>query len=174
MYRLRKIMRTVLSAVLLAGLLAGCGGTTTQTATSAPAAGGTAVETEGSEAAAAQTDKTLRLAWTGDIQTMDVHKNDPDNFIYTFYGTPAKSKLRSLNYYNTEVMDRVVAARAIVDDETRLAEYAALEKQIVQDDAAWVPLFSRTHLFVTGDRVAEYVPHWAGYSDFAFSGVTLK
>lgn len=111
---------------------------------------------------------------TSFVATWTADYNDPDNFIYTFYGTPAKSKLRSLNYYNTEVMDRVVAARAIVDDAERLAEYAALEKQIVQDDAAWVPLFSRTHLFVTGERVAKYVPHWAGYSDFAFSGVTLK
>lgn len=111
---------------------------------------------------------------TSFVATWTADYNDPDNFIFTFYGTPAKSKLRSLNYYNTEVMDRVVAARAIVDDDARLAEYAALEKQIVQEDAAWVPLYSRTHLFVIGDRIAKYVPHWAGYSDFAFSGVTMK
>ena len=61
----------------------------------------------------------------------------------------------------------------IVDEDERLAEYAALEKQIVETDAAWVPLCSRTHLFVTGDAIASYTPHWAGYSDFMFSGVTL-
>lgn len=105
--------------------------------------------------------------WTADY-------NDPDNFIYTFYGTEDKTKIRSLNYADTEVMKRVSDARAIVDDGERLAEYAALEKKIVEEDAAWVPLCSRTHLFVVGDNVEKYVPHWAGYSDFAFSGVTLK
>lgn len=43
----------------------------------------------------------------------------------------------------------------------------------METDAAWVPLCSRTHLFVTGDAIASYTPHWAGYSDFMFSGVTL-
>ena len=105
--------------------------------------------------------------WTADY-------NDPDNFIYTFFGNEDKSKIRSINYYNTDVMARVAAARAIVDDTARLTEYTALEKQIVQEDAAWVPLFGRKHLFVVSDNVESYTPHWAGYSDFAFSGVTLK
>ena len=104
--------------------------------------------------------------WTADY-------NDPDNFIYTFFGNAENTASRSINYYNAEVMDRVTAARAIVDEDERLAEYAALEKQIVETDAAWVPLCSRTHLFVTGDAIASYIPHWAGYSDFMFSGVTL-
>lgn len=105
--------------------------------------------------------------WTADY-------NDPDNFIYTFFGGADKTKIRSLNYPDADVMKRVVEARAIVDDAERLAEYAALEKQIVREDAAWVPLFSRTHLFVLGENVAHYVPHWAGYSDFAVAGITLK
>ena len=71
-------------------------------------------------------------SWTADY-------NDPDNFIYTFFGTPEKSNVRSLNYFNTDVMSRVAAARGIVDDTERLTEYAALEKQIVEEDAAWYP-----------------------------------
>lgn len=47
-------------------------------------------------------------SWTADY-------NDPDNFIYTFFGTPEKSNVRSLNYFNTDVMSRVAAARGIVD-----------------------------------------------------------
>lgn len=105
--------------------------------------------------------------WTADY-------NDPDNFIYTFYGSADKTKIRSGNYYNTEVMERVANARAIVDEEERLSEYAALEKQIVQEDAAWVPMFGRTHLFVLGDNVESFTPHWAGYSDFMFTNVTMK
>ena len=106
-------------------------------------------------------------SWTADY-------NDPDNFIYTFFGTPEKSNVRSLNYFNTDAMSRVAAARGIVDDTERLTEYAALEKQIVEEDAAWVPMFSRSHLFVKGDRVASFTPHWAGYNDTQYINVTLK
>ena len=106
-------------------------------------------------------------SWTADY-------NDPDNFIYTFFGTPEKSNVRSLNYFNTDVMSRVAAARGIVDDTERLTEYAALEKQIVEEDAAWVPMFSRSHLFVKGDRIASFTPHWAGYNDTQYINVTLK
>ncbi len=105
--------------------------------------------------------------WTADY-------NDPDNFIYTFFGNADNTKLRSLNYANTEVMDRVQKARTILDEDERMAEYADLEKTIVQDEASWVPILSRTHLFAISDNVAEFIPHWAGYSDFAFKGVTLK
>ncbi len=104
--------------------------------------------------------------WTADF-------NDPDNFIYTFFGNAEKSKIRSINYYDEATMERVEAARAITDEDERLAEYDALEKKIVEDDAAWVPLFGRTHLFVVSDRIAKFVPHWAGYSDFNVVGVTL-
>lgn len=104
--------------------------------------------------------------WTADF-------NDPDNFIYTFFGNAEKSKIRSINYQDEETMEHVEAARAITDEDERLAEYDALEKKIVEDDAAWVPLFGRTHLFVVSDRVAKFVPHWAGYSDFNIVGVTL-
>ena len=106
--------------------------------------------------------------WTADF-------NDPDNFIYTFFGGEEKTKIRSLNYYDTETMADVVAARAIVDDAEREAEYARLEKKIVQEDAAWIPMYGRTHLFVINtDKIEHFTPHWAGYSDFSFVGVTMK
>ena len=74
--------------------------------------------------------------------------NDPDNIIYTFFGNKDNTKLRSNNYANEEVISRVAAAKAIVDDAERTKEYAALEKQLVQEDAVWVPMFSLNHLFV--------------------------
>ena len=104
--------------------------------------------------------------WTADY-------NDPDNFIYTFFGTEENTVQRSLNYADKDVIARVAAARSIVDEDERLAEYAALEKKIVEEDAAWVPLFSRTHNYVMGDRVASFTPHWAGYSAFIFSTFEL-
>ena len=105
--------------------------------------------------------------WTADY-------NDPDNFIYTFFGNEEKTTLRSLNYPDTEVMQRVADARAIVDTDERLAEYADLEYKIVIEDAAWVPLFSRQHLFAVGDNVESFIPFWAGYGDIIYRDVTLK
>lgn len=104
--------------------------------------------------------------------TMDY--NDPANIMYTFFGSPEKTALRSLNYSDTDVMARVAAASSITDDDARRTEYQALEKTIVTDDAAWVPLFENTHLFALSDRVSSFVPYWAGYSNFYAKDVTLK
>lgn len=89
-------------------------------------------------------------------------------------GSAERTKLRSLNYPDSQVLDRVAAASSIVDDSQRMAEYQALEQQIVQEDAAWVPLFERAHQFAVSSRVSSYTPHWAGYSDFYVKDVTLK
>ena len=63
--------------------------------------------------------------WTADY-------NDPDNFIYTFFGNENNTKQRSLNYPDKAVMDRVSAARTIVNNEERLSEYNDLEKKIAE------------------------------------------
>lgn len=104
--------------------------------------------------------------------TMDY--NDPANIMYTFFGSPEKTLIRSLNYADTAVMARVAAASSIVDDAERMAEYQALEQIIVVEDAAWVPLFANVHLFAIGERVEGFVPYWAGYSNFYAKDVTLK
>lgn len=104
--------------------------------------------------------------------TMDY--NDPANIMFTFFGNAEKTALRSLNYKDEAVMQRVSAATSIADDDERMAEYQALESKIVVDDAAWVPLFENTHLFAIGDRVDSFVPYWAGYSNFYAKDVVLK
>ena len=106
------------------------------------------------------------------VWTLDY--NDPSNIIDTFFGTPEATKGRSLNYGDTDVMQRVIAARAILDEKERMAEYAALEKKIVEEDAAWVPLFSLQHQYVLSDKVEHFTPHWAGYSDFNVYNTILK
>lgn len=73
------------------------------------------------------------------ISTWTADYNDPDNFIYTFYGNSEKTTMRSLNYPDTEVMDRVTKARTILDNDQRMKEYNALEEKIVGEDAAWFP-----------------------------------
>ena len=100
--------------------------------------------------------------------------NDPSNIIDTFFSSVESTKNRSLNYEDEEVMARVTAARNIVDEEERLAEYAALEKKIVEEDASWLPLFALQHQFVVSDNVEHFTPHWAGYGDFNVYGVTMK
>lgn len=100
--------------------------------------------------------------------------NDPDNIIYTFFGSEDNTKLRSNNYSDKEIIDRVAKAKSIVDETERLAEYEALEKKIIQDDNACVPMFSLKHVFVISDHVESFTPHWAGWSDVYFNKVILK
>lgn len=100
--------------------------------------------------------------------------NDPANIMYTFFGSAENAKQRSLNYPDTEVMARVAAAPAIVDDDARLAEYQALEKKIVREDAAWIPLLEGRHLYCMGERVQSFMPQWAGFTDFYVTDVVLK
>ncbi len=106
--------------------------------------------------------------------TWTLDHNDPDNIIYTFFGSKENTVIRSDNYPDDAVIKRIADARAIINQNDRMAEYAALEKKLVKDDAVWVPLFSLKHLFVTGDRVAGFTPQWAGWSDIYFTGVKLK
>ena len=100
--------------------------------------------------------------------------NDPDNFIYTFFGSREKTLYRSGNYGNEEVIARIAAARTIQDEEERLAEYADLEKILIRDEAVWVPLFSTDHLFVLGERLESFTPFWAGWGSLYLKDVVLK
>lgn len=108
------------------------------------------------------------------IATWTMDYNDPANIMYTFFGSTEKTAIRSLNYADRSVMDRVAAASGIIDDAERMAEYQALEEKIVNEDAAWVPMFGNMHLFALGERVADFVPYWAGFSNFYAKDVTLK
>ena len=100
--------------------------------------------------------------------------NDPSNIMYSFFGSEENSRVRSINYPDKDIIARVAAAPAIVNDEERMAEYQALEKKIISEDAAWIPLFEELHLYCMGERVQSFVPHWAGFSDFYAIDVTLK
>lgn len=100
--------------------------------------------------------------------------NDPANIMYTFFGSEENSKGRSLNYPDREIIARVAAARSIVDDAEREAEYQALDKKLIEEDAAWIPMFAEMHLWCLGDRVTSFTPHWAGFTDFYAADVVLK
>ena len=100
--------------------------------------------------------------------------NDPANIMYTFFGSVSNTQHRSLNYPDEEIIKRVAAAPAIIDDAARMAEYQALEKKIIGEDAAWIPLFADMHLYCRGERVESFTPQWAGFSDFFGIDVVLK
>lgn len=104
--------------------------------------------------------------WTADF-------NDPDNFVYTFFGSSENSVFRSLCYTNKDAMERVRKARAITDPMVRLQEYQDLERIIVQDDAAWIPLFSRKHLYVTSERLEGFTYMWNGSVKNAYREMTV-
>lgn len=93
--------------------------------------------------------------WTADF-------DDPDNFIYPFFGTAQNSSFRSLGYDDVEIMRRVRLARTITDPDERIREYRELEKKIVQEDAAWIPLFSKLYLYVTSERLEGFRSSWSG------------
>ena len=100
--------------------------------------------------------------------------NDPDNFIYTFFGNREKTLYRSSNYADEEIFRRINNARAIQDEEKRMAEYAGLEQVLIQDEAVWVPLLSSDHFFVLGSRLESFSPFWAGWSSMYLRDIVLK
>lgn len=99
--------------------------------------------------------------------------NDPQNVIRPFFGSAQNTRLRSLCYDDKEVMERVRQADAIASERERIAEYQALEKKIVQEDAAWVPVYSRMHYFVVSDRVKGFKVGWNGWSSIRYDNVSL-
>jgi len=98
--------------------------------------------------------------------------NDPDNFFYTFFSRK-NNVARSFNYNNPEVQDEIERAREIVDPKERIALYQELEKKIVHEDAAWLPLFSLDHLFVVQPRVKNFKVAWNGWSSMPFYGIEI-
>ncbi len=94
-------------------------------------------------------------SWTADY-------NDPDNFLYTFFGDVHNTTFRSLCYPKEDIMKRVADARKIADPDERIAEYRDLEEIIAQDDAAWIPLFSRSYFYVISKRLRGFAYSWNG------------
>ena len=111
------------------------------------------------------------MAYTGE---WSADFNDPDNFIYTFFGSREKTCFRSSNYSDESIIARIAAARTIQDNAERMAEYDELERILIREDAVWVPLFSTNHLFILGDRVESFTPYWAGWGSLYLKDIVLK
>ena len=100
--------------------------------------------------------------------------DDPDNFVYTFFGSEANTKNRSLCYGNKEIIKRVRDARSIMDDEARIKEYDELERIIVQDDAAWIPLFSKERHYLVSERVENFTCSWNGWFETSYKYMSIR
>jgi peptide/nickel transport system substrate-binding protein/oligopeptide transport system substrate-binding protein len=92
--------------------------------------------------------------------------NDPDNFFYTFFG-PKGTVARSYNAIRQDNFDALDSGRSMVDSKKRAKLYNDLEKKIVIDQAAWLPMFSMKHLYVVQPKVKTFVVPWNGWSDFS-------
>lgn len=100
--------------------------------------------------------------------------NDPSTYFEPFFGSLENSEQYGLNYDNGTVIARVEKARRISDDEERLEEYRELEKTIVQDEAAWIPLYSREHLYAVNAAVSNFTPSWMGEGMNDYHKVTVN
>ncbi|QRG70102.1 ABC transporter substrate-binding protein [Brevibacillus choshinensis] len=98
--------------------------------------------------------------------------NDPDNFFYTFFSSK-NAKARSFNYTNKAVQDDLEKARTMVNQEERIKLYQELEKKIVHEDAAWLPLFALNHLFVVQPRVKNFQVSWNGWTSMSFYEIDI-
>jgi ABC-type transport system substrate-binding protein len=91
--------------------------------------------------------------------------NDPDNFFYTFFGEKG-TVARSYNAIDPQNFAALDKGRAETDFAKRGKLYSDLEKRLVIDQAAWLPMFSVKHLYVTQPKVKKFVIPWNGWSDY--------
>ncbi|MDK2866879.1 MAG: peptide/nickel transport system substrate-binding protein [Clostridiales bacterium] len=105
-------------------------------------------------------------SWSADF-------NDPDNFIYTFF-TEKNAVSRSFNYVNADIQQKIEDARIMTNADERIATYQEIEKTIVHDDAAWIPLFELDHLFVVQPYVKNYKVAWNGWSDQSYYSIQIE
>ncbi|HWQ09970.1 MAG TPA: ABC transporter substrate-binding protein [Holophaga sp.] len=98
--------------------------------------------------------------------------NDPDNFFYTFFGEKG-TVVRSYNNIHPENFAALDQGRAETDFKKRGKLYNELEKKIVIDQAAWLPMFSLNHLYVLQPKVKKFVIPWNGWSDYSVYDVRV-
>lgn len=103
-----------------------------------------------------------------------VDYNDPDSIIYIFFGSVEDSRARSLCYTDEEVIDRVNEACFIADEDERLAEYRDLERKVVQEDCALIPLFSNEHYFAVSDRTKNFKVSWNGWTNTQYRDIVIE
>ena len=62
----------------------------------------------------------------------------------------------------------------MTDPDARCKLYQDLATRVVDQDAAWVPLFSLDHSYVVSKRVNNFVVPWNGWSDMSYYNVDIE
>jgi len=106
------------------------------------------------------------------VSSWSADYNDPDNFIYTFFAA-RNSVARSWNYQNKAVQEQLEKARAMTDMAARYKLYQEIEKTIVYEDFAFIPLFHLEHLFVVNPKVKNFKVSWNGWSNMPYYGIEI-
>lgn len=99
--------------------------------------------------------------------------DDQDNFLYTFFASK-NVNIRSINYANSSIISDVEKARTMTDADARTKLYQTAEKTIVNDDAAFFPLFQLNHIFVVSNRVSNFKVSWNGWSSMSYYEISMK
>lgn len=124
------------------------------------------------------TEEYLSLRKSGalacNVSRFSVDYNDPDAIIYVFFGSRENALHRGLGYENEEIIGRVNEACSILNEEERLSEHRALERTIVQEECAWIPLFSNEHYFIVSERVKNFRVSWNGWTDTPYRNVVIE
>ncbi len=107
-----------------------------------------------------------RAVWWADF-------NDPDNFLYTFF-TEKNTRARSINHTNKDVFQWLEDARAMVDEDERMALYQKIDTIMVQDEAAVLPLYQMDHVVVVQDWVKNFHIPWNGWTDTSYYAVSIE
>ena len=71
-------------------------------------------------------------------------------------------------------MARIRRARGLKDERERMDEYRALERKIVQEDAACIPLYSAWHCCIVSERAEGFRMLWNGSSGGCYRDMTLN
>lgn len=107
------------------------------------------------------------------VQLWEADFNDPDTFFSPFF-TPPGTRKNSLNFADKQAIRQIQQARTRSEPDARCSAYRELERRIVDKDAAWLPLFSRTHAFILGPRVETLPQAWNGGSYIPYYTTRLK
>ena len=88
--------------------------------------------------------------------------------------TEKNTKARSINHKNGDVYQWLEDARAMVDEDERMALYQKIDTTMVQDEAAVFPLYQMDHIVVVQDWVKGFEIPWNGWTDTSYYNVSIE
>lgn len=95
------------------------------------------------------------------IQPVTADVPDPDDFYKAF--TVEYSKSNGLSVQDKTLSDKIDKARNIQDETKRLEELTKLDKEIVTDQALYLPIASDLNHFVKSPRLENFHLSWQGW-----------